>query len=178
VEVWAQKAVRGYRNRHPKLHLLAHDIGVHWLARGDYASALQVFRSLRRHFTNPRGKLAVTGNIAYAAGCTGNRDEFEAAVAEGEQILDSVGASESGPGMLLFFGRGALKLGLWDRAEEYARRALRMAEEREENKRVFEAEGLLEEIAASRDRVPLEPPELGDPSAFAEELAERLSAVP
>jgi tetratricopeptide (TPR) repeat protein len=178
VEAWAQKAVRGYRNRHPSLPRLAHDMALHWLSRGDFTSAMQVFRCLKTSFTAPAEQLLVLGNLARAAGGAGDRNEFQLAAEEGERLAVTAGQHEFAPGAFLGFARGALSLGLWDDAEAYGRRALAIARARREGKREFEAEELLDSLAAERTRKEArQPPADFAPIAFARELAERLSAV-
>jgi tetratricopeptide (TPR) repeat protein len=142
----ARLAFRAYGSRHPRLPVLASDIGLLWLLRGEFAPALEVLRAAHPHISHPCEQLLSWGNIARAAGGAGDRATFDEAW---DQIWSYAGDwhnRENAPWALMDAARGATSLGDWPRAERAAATAREIAARREEAHVLVEAESVLDSV--------------------------------
>ncbi|MDQ3556400.1 MAG: hypothetical protein M3409_06445, partial [Gemmatimonadota bacterium] len=137
---YAEAALRVYGSGHSLLPTLAHDVAYFWLARGRFGDALSVLRAMIPRIPAHR-HVQVHGNIARAAGAIGDERTFE----DASNAVRA--ASDEAPGKadaLVEIARAALSLGRWERAEDAAEQALKIARARGEAKIVFVAEGVME----------------------------------
>jgi hypothetical protein len=145
----AKQAFRAYGSRHPRLPALARDVAHFWMGRGRFAPALDVFRAVQPHITDPGEQLLVAGNLGRAAGGAGDRQAFEEAW---EQVWtaeerDRYPLAVQG---LLDLAHGACSLGDWPRAEKAAEAARDLAQKHGHEQVVIRSETLLD--AARRKR--------------------------
>jgi len=140
-EKLAVSALRAYPENHFDLPRLAHDVAYFWVTRGDYASALEVFRAIEP-LIPAKGQPTVAGGIALAAAGCGDVGSFESARRKLSKLPVLAGTSEA----WLEVSRGAVHLGRSEVAASAARTAISIATERKEHKIVFLAEEQLERV--------------------------------
>lgn len=147
---YARQAFRAYGPTHNRIPYLAHDLAVLWIREGQFGQAMPVLQALLPRFAAPDEQLLVQANIARAAGGLNRVDIFEESwsAADNLMILPQVGSRKAQA--LLNMARGATGLSLWERAERAAREALAQATMRGESQIVFEAESVLQSVAAHR----------------------------
>jgi tetratricopeptide (TPR) repeat protein len=146
---YARAAFRLYGAGHANLPSLAHDISLLWLGQGEFARAQAVLSVLLPHFDAP-GQLLGTANLARAAAGAGDREGFESAWSRATERLPGLRSTHWAAQSLLNLARAATLLGEWDRAEETARDAVRLADSHRQANIVFEAERLLDEVRGNR----------------------------
>lgn len=176
---YARGAFDEYGSDHPRLPALAHDVAYFWMEQGHHARALPVFRALLPHITRAAERSIALANIARAAGAVGDRSRFEDAWSQVRDRVEGGGSWEGAAEALVDFARGAAGLGEWGRAEQAARRALAIAEERGEAKVRLAAEGVLESArehrATEASPAPGREAADGEADALAAELVRSLS---
>lgn len=146
----ARGAFKAYGSSHPRLPVLAHDLGYFWMTRGRFESALRVFQAVLPHITQPNERLLNVADIGRAAGGAGNRAEFDRAW---DEVWNYAGEWHTRPQAgqaLLDLARGAVSLKDWTRAERAASTARDVAARREENRVVLEADAVLDQVARKR----------------------------
>jgi tetratricopeptide (TPR) repeat protein len=144
----ARRALDAYGPRHPRVPALANDVAYHWMSRGYFPAALEVFQALAGSATSERTRLFLAANTARAAAGAGEPEAFEAAWAQALQLLEDPRAASGAAAALLDLGRGAATLSSLQRAREVASRALAIAESEGKQQIRLEAESLLASIAA------------------------------
>jgi tetratricopeptide (TPR) repeat protein len=149
-EQYAKQAFKAYGPQHDLLPTLAHDVAYFWMDQGDFARVIPVFEALLPHFATPPLRMTVLSHIARAAGGTGQRDLFRKSWVEVTRMAKDPDTITVQAGALLELGQGAASLGEWDRAEQAAQQALRVAKERGEAKYRMGAEALLEHVQSGR----------------------------
>lgn len=144
-EAYARHAFRAYGPRHPRQLVLAHDMAVFWLARGQFQRASDVLSVMLRLVTYPPERVVVLGNIAYAAGGLGDRKAFLDAWMEAWSLIDrdQAGACASSA---LDLAAGASMLEDWERADIAASLAFATAVRGRDAKSRLAAEAMLESI--------------------------------
>ena len=157
----ASEALRHYGRTHPNVPALAHDLAFGWLERGEARRALHVLLALRAHQFGPARRVVLVGNIARAAGCSGERRLFAEALAEllssasDTAVQDVIGAA------FVSAARGAAALGDSNHANSLATRGLEIATDRGERKWAAAAQAVLDgtappcEKGPARERDPL-----------------------
>ncbi|MBD0320332.1 MAG: tetratricopeptide repeat protein [Gemmatimonadetes bacterium] len=142
----ARLAFRAYGPRHPRLPVLASDIGLLWLLRGEFAAALDVLRAAHPHISHPCERLLSWGNIARAAGGAGDRATYDEAWDEIWSYAGDWHNRENAPWALMDAARGATTLGDWARAERAATTAREIAVRRKEAHVLAEADSVLDSV--------------------------------
>ncbi len=148
---YARAALEAYGPGHRLLPALAHDIAYFWMNEGFFRPALRVFQALSPTGLPPLHQLCLFSSIARAAGGAGERERLEEAAGSAESIVDSGQVMEGAAGCLLELSRGAASLEMWDRAEEYAQRALALATEHGEAEARLQAEAVLDSVEHGRE---------------------------
>ncbi|MDQ3556028.1 MAG: tetratricopeptide repeat protein [Gemmatimonadota bacterium] len=167
-------SMEAYGPRSPELRRLAYDVAVFWLYRGHFARALPVFQAVLPHFTRHWERALTWGNIARAAAGVGDRATWEEAWKKGWELADDPYAQEAVARALLGMAHGAHSMGEWDRAEQAAERALRLATERGEAKIQFAAESLLGAVRQRRASAPVQGAAVEEAAEEADSLAHEL----
>jgi len=172
----AAKAFRAYGPTEPRVLRLAYDVAYHWTLHGYFPGALGVATALLPHIQDPAMRALIQGLAARSAGGAARRDAFESAAAGAVEIIEQGFALEMTASTLLHLAYGAMSLGEWERASEWAGRSLQIARERREGRIALEAEAAYD--AASR-RVgrptPAAPPAAEPAVELAEQFVEVLS---
>lgn len=172
---WAREAFETYRYiRHPNLLRLAHDIGRHWINLGDYPSGLAVLKEVLPHLQRSEEVMLVWGNIARAAAGVNDRKLFEEAHARMGWLAASSASEEHFARSTLEAAIGAAHLGMWERAETGALRALEVALRRSEAVSRFMAEALLRNVQMRRTGEAPQVPPSRRRSELTEEIVEAL----
>jgi len=140
----ARGAFEAYGPHHPSLPALAHDIAYFWITQGCGDRALPVLKSLVRHAEEPGFRLGVFGDIGRAAGAAGDREGFQGAWGDAAEMISASPGLDTVARAWLDLAHGALSLGVWDRAEDAAQRALEGATRRGDAKTRLTAEALVD----------------------------------
>lgn len=149
-ESYARAALEAYGPEHPGVPLLAHDVAYFWTTLGHFSPALSVFQALLPVIRKPKHRVAVLGNLARAAGGTGDRETYEEAKARVWEMTDDAEAREYAARALLGVAHGASSVGEWSEAERAARAAQEIAEERQEARVQHQTEVVLEAVRSER----------------------------
>lgn len=145
---YARAAFHAFGPGHPALPLLAHDLAYFWMEAGAFGRALRVFQQLLRYIRDPLDRLWALANLARAAGGVQEREMFESARMAVWELAGRMPAGHGHAAALVELARGAASLGLADRAEEAATRAVMLAELYAEHQARFAAESVLAAIRA------------------------------
>src|SRR5690606_16502029 len=100
-------------------------------------------QALRPRFDSAEDRVLIEANIVRAAGGRRDREAFEEAWTNVENLLVLPQTAQRAAQALLSMARGATGLEEWERAEAAARSALERASLRGESQIVFEAESVL-----------------------------------
>lgn len=149
-EAHARAAFDAYGPEHPRVPMLAHDVAYFWMTLGHFEPSLAVFQALLPEIRKPSARICVVGDIARAAGGAGERETFERAQAQLEELLREPESGEYAARALLELAHGAASLGEWSTAEQAARQAQELAGERQEAQVREVAQGILEAIQGER----------------------------
>src|SRR5690606_13458784 len=103
----ASSALRAYGPGHPRLPVLAHDAAVAWMAQGEFARALPVFRAVLPTLERPHERLVVLGNVAWAAAGADRPEIFEEASGKAWEAIGPEGEGAGVAQSLLNVARGA-----------------------------------------------------------------------
>jgi hypothetical protein len=156
-EQHVREALRLYPLSDHLLPRLVHDYGYLLNEHRLYSHALPLLRAVLPLFPQPHVQLVVWGNIAKAAGGAGRVDLFRQAAGELERVS---GHKEHAPAAYSNAAEGAWIIGDLARAAEFAHRALRLAELRNDPVPALRATAVVNGIA---DGIP--PPREGSPPA-------------
>jgi tetratricopeptide (TPR) repeat protein len=164
----ARLAFRAYGPRHPKLPALAHDVAYFWMGQGRFAPALDVFRAVLPHLTDPSERMLCAGNLGRAAGAVNDRAGFEEAW---EQVwaADEWEKVPSAGQALLELANGASSLRDWGRAEKAAEAGRDLAQKRGQGQVVILSDTILD--AARRKRAMEAPAPEPDAAEDTQDLA-------
>lgn len=145
-EEHARGALDIYRDGHPRLLALAHDVAVLWMQRGQFSRALPVFLEIAQHFTEPSERMLVLSSAARAAGACGEEDLYGKLSREAIALEQQLRTGRHVPRSLYLLGLGAWSLQLWNPAEQFLARAVEAAREREETDIIAEGETVLARV--------------------------------
>jgi tetratricopeptide (TPR) repeat protein len=146
----AAEAFERMRGGHHRLPVLAHDIAVLWMERGNFGRALQVFEAILPLIRKPHDRLLVCCNQARCAGAERLDDAYSRAAAEVWNLIGD-NALESIPAVVFSnLARGAAGLRLWESAERAVVRASEAARVRQEADQLAALDPLLESIRLHR----------------------------
>lgn len=158
----AQRAVRLYPSGHPRFPFLAHDVAFLWLRQGYFSSAFLILEKLLPWVERKRDRIGVLASIARCAAAVKDHIRYERASAE--VIAIAAVDDEMADSSLYHVAEGARSFWEWERAEQLARRALQLAEQRKNSPLAVLIHSLLADIATCRrgdvDRVPTESDEI------------------
>ena len=151
----ARLALSLYPSRHPRIPHMVHDFAFVLIRQFYYSHALTLLDSLIRVLTRPGEQALVYGTIARAAGGTRRRDRFEEAQARAVRLAEV--HEEFASAVLVNVAEGARAFGEWERAEQWAGKALEIARSRKD--------GLVEQVASELlDRISKHEPAPGEAS--------------
>ncbi|HEX6037178.1 tetratricopeptide repeat protein [Longimicrobium sp.] len=153
-EQYARAALEVYKDGHPRLATLAHDVAFSWVAEGYYGRALTVLQGLERYFELPSERIRVLASIARAAGGCNATEMFSSAAKEIWTLADRQDAGQGVAAALVELARGATSLAKWDIAEEALLKAREVAVLRSEEDVVAEADDALSAVSAHRAAAP------------------------
>jgi hypothetical protein len=145
-EVHARGALDAY-GRSTRVCALAHDVAYSWMAQGYFDRALPVFQALRPRFGRPDDELRVVGNIARAAGGTGNEELFGEMRTDADALLGRLVTRETLAPALLEIAYGAAALDQHAAALDCARAAISAAQPRNEANVRMRAETLIQALS-------------------------------
>ena len=174
----AESAFRAYGPKDPRVPRLAYDVAYHWLLQGFFNASLRVGAALLPRMNDASERAALLGLVARAAGGAGRRDAFDTAAAQTDSVIAAGIADETAALTLLGVAHGAASLGEWERAADWAQRALQLAGVRSEGRVALEAEATLDMVTRrqlarrSGKETPVE-----EPLALAEDFAVALEAA-
>jgi tetratricopeptide (TPR) repeat protein len=171
-ERYATEAFERMRAGHQRLPVLAHDVAVLWMERGNFGRALQVFDAILPVIRNLDERLLVCCNLARCAGAEGRAEAYARAAAEVWERIGGSAASSIPAGVYVNLARGAAGLRLWEDAERAAVLAAEAAEVRQEVDQLAAARPLLDSVRLHRyaDATP-------EPTSALAERASRLLAT-
>lgn len=147
-EELAAAALRAYGPGHARLPFFAHDVAVFWINQGCFGPARTVLSALRPHFDKPNEQAVVLAHIACAAAGLNDREEFEKAWHDASNLIASAETAERSAGVYLALAEAAAMAGEWEQSIAAARRAVLLADVREEIRVKGEAEALIEAAQA------------------------------
>ncbi|HVG43774.1 MAG TPA: tetratricopeptide repeat protein [Longimicrobium sp.] len=148
-EVHARGALDAYDGSTPRVCTLAHDVAYSWMAQGYFDRALPVFQALRPRFGRPDDELRVVGNIARAAGGSGNEALFGRMRMDADALLGRLVTRETLAPALLEIALGAAALGQHAAALDSARAAITAAQARNETNVRMRAESLIQALSGA-----------------------------
>jgi hypothetical protein len=119
------------------------------MAQGYFDRALPVFQALRPRFGRPDDELRVVGNIARAAGGTGNEELFGEMRTDADALLGSLVTRETLAPALLEIAYGAAALDQRAVALDCARAAISAAQPRNEANVRMRAETLIQALSGA-----------------------------
>lgn len=151
VEAFAQAAFEHYLPNHPRLPHLAYDLAYYWLMRGYAHRAAPLLQKLVPHFTAPAQRVQVLSALARAAGATGDRTTFDAAMLDARPILADPATQTTRAAALIDFGFGACNFGLWAEAEACFSEAARAAEAEGQHDMLIRADTCLKSVARAEN---------------------------
>ena len=149
----AARALRAYGDGHPRVPMLAHDVAMVWLLRGEHARALPVLQAVLPCLRNPAERVVAQANVARAAAGAGHAGLFRAAALETTRLLLTPGTAGAAQAYLTL-AHAALALGDREHAEAAAGQARRFAAESGEAKTLSTAEEILETLRAGAAPAP------------------------
>lgn len=145
--VYARLALQAYGQDYGSLSLLANDVAYHWMtSEAAFEPALEIFDATLRHASKAIDQMDIWANVARAAAGCGLEDRYDHASGQVEVRIPGIQYRERVSGALLEVAEGAHLLHRYDHARELARRALRLAEQRDERKYKAHANELLQRI--------------------------------
>ncbi|HEU4557711.1 MAG TPA: tetratricopeptide repeat protein [Longimicrobium sp.] len=128
----ANAAIRAYGPAHPRLPVLAHDLGVLWVNRGEFERAIPVLEATLPLLGESAERVVVLANVARASAAVGNRARYQQARAEVGAAIEKPAFGSVAAEALLIVAHGDASLGQWALAEATARRAAELADARGE----------------------------------------------
>jgi tetratricopeptide (TPR) repeat protein len=158
----ARQAFEMYGPEHPRLVILAADMGFFWIEGGRFRAALTVLQALVHHLQRREERVMAQANLARAAAGAGERRIFEQTWDEVWDRMSRTQSLENAATVMLELAHGAAMLGEHERAERAAERAVQVARERGEAKVLLTAESVLDQVRRTRGlkpRAAAEPPE-------------------
>ncbi|HEV2150493.1 MAG TPA: tetratricopeptide repeat protein [Longimicrobiaceae bacterium] len=142
-EELAASALRAYGPNHALLPVLAHDVAVFWMDQGIFAPALTVLTALQTHFPRAGMHARVLAHIAKAAAGIDDRKRFEEAWSAAASLAGGAGPVEKVAWVYLALAEAAAMMQEWDRTIDAAKRAILLADAREETQVKDQAEAWL-----------------------------------
>lgn len=124
---YAQAAFEIYREGHPRLPALAHDVASLWILRGYFSRALAVLKDLPQFFSAQEEQIKVWGALARAAAACDERSIFRRAAKEVRTLAEEPEVRMRAASALLETAIGASTLKAWDLAEQTVADALEIA---------------------------------------------------
>lgn len=178
----ARQAFEMYGPEHPRLVVLAADMGFFWIEGGRFRAALTVLQALVHHLQRREERVMAQANLARAAAGAGERRIFEQTWDEVWDRMSRTQSLENAATVMLELAHGAAMLGEHERAERAAERAVQVARERGEAKVLLTAESVLDQVRRTRGVKPRAAAEAAEPEtaeraeSFALDLVRTLNA--
>ena len=123
---YAQGALDIYRDGHPRLPALAHDVASIWLLRGCHSQALTVLKHLPPLIEMPEERAKVWASLAWAAAASGEAGTYRQAADEVWTLLRDPEIPRSASA-LLELAVGATRMKMWNEAERAVAEAVAIA---------------------------------------------------
>lgn len=149
-------ALEAYGPEHPRLAVLALDLGVFWVRSRQYEDGGRVLRVIDAASLEPADRLARAAAMSRAAGALGDASAVEVAWREANGVMNEVSPGRDAALPLLDLARGCAAVGQMERAREAAERASRSAEIRSDVDLRAQAEALLR-VAIGEEALPPAP---------------------
>jgi tetratricopeptide (TPR) repeat protein len=146
--VFALKAIHLHPAKHPRLPVLAFDVGFLWLSKGHFSAALYLFNKVLPWIVSAPERSLALALFARSAAAVRDRIRFERAV--GEVMKLAQGNNERADAALFHLAEGARSFEQWDRAKELAEQAREFARFRRNGVVLPLTERLIGEIAERR----------------------------
>lgn len=144
----ARRAMDWYTHDHPWLPYLVHDVAFALVRRRFYTLAVYILAVLRRVLVKPDEQVLFYSTVCWAAGGAGRRELY--AKAE-RHVLEQIAVyGEHAPAAWLHMAEGARFAADWERAANYAAKAMKAAREHADPVLLAEAEALQAEIAVQK----------------------------
>lgn len=152
-EEYARAALEIYRSGHARLLLLAHDVAVLWMERGQYDRALPILLALSDHSCSPRDRILVLASGAWAAGMCGEEAHYQRIAQQVLAMAEQSPGKQGVPRALYELALGAWGLERWASAEDLLSRAETAARLGGEADVLIEAEAALTSVHQRRAAV-------------------------
>jgi tetratricopeptide (TPR) repeat protein len=123
-EEHARTALAEYKNDHPRLPALAHDLARSWITQGFYGRALKVLERLPGYCEDTTDRLRASALLAGAAGAVGNTDLFTSAAADIWRLTAAPAGLPTAAQALVELAGGAVSLQQWEVGERALGRAV------------------------------------------------------
>ncbi len=143
-----EQAARLYPACHPRLPLLAHDIGFFWLRQNYFSSALLLFEKILPWVEGQHERILVLASLARSAAAVKDHIKFEHAAAE--VLAIAAADNELAATSLYHIAEGERSFWRWDKAERLATRALGLARERDNLPLASVTASLLDSVRAQK----------------------------
>lgn len=177
-EELAGAALKAYGPGHPHLPALGHDVAVFWINQGCYEPALTVFAALRPHIERTADQALVLAHMAEAAAGTNNRKIYEESWKAASELVAGPGSVRSAS-VYLALADAAAMMEDWELAANAAKKAVLLADAREEADVKEQAEERLAEVQLGQtvltsDKEAVEPWMAGHADSLADSFAKSL----
>jgi tetratricopeptide (TPR) repeat protein len=155
----ARAAFDIYREGHPRLPALAHDVAQLWMMRGQFARALPVLQQLLPYFSDASERLTVLASAARAAAGCEEHQVFSDLFREAKELMRTIEITNAPA--LVDLAVGASSVCFWGEAEAMATRAIDVATASDQSDTRLRAEAALkciqqrrsaEEVYVTRER--------------------------
>lgn len=169
----ALEAIELYPRRNARIPHLVHAASALLLRQHQYSEALPLLQRLPPLFPRPEERVLILGTLSHAAAGAGWPDRYHRAAQETLELAER--HIEHAAAALVHVAAGARILREWEKAEQYALRAIEVARIRQDAGQERLARTLLSEIE-QRKPAPGEAPASEKIAAFAYRVAARLRA--
>jgi tetratricopeptide (TPR) repeat protein len=149
-EQYAAAAAAAYGPQHPRLPYLTADMALLWMENGFFSRALEALRAVLPHVTGFPDRLLVLAMTVRAAGATGARDIYAAALGEALEFLGKDTVRGGVSPTLLNLAYGAASAGESERAADFAKRAVALATDTGEAEVLLKAEAVLNSVRTGK----------------------------
>lgn len=122
---FALKAIRLHPAKHPRLPILAFDIGFLWLSKGHFSAALYLFNKVLPRIILSSERVLALALFARSAAAVRDRIRFERAAGEVMKLVPA--NSERADTALYHLAQGVRSFEQWERAKELAEEAVELA---------------------------------------------------
>lgn len=145
-EELAAAALRAYGPGHARLPFFAHDVAVFWINQGCFGPARTVLSALRPHFDKANEQALVLAHIACAAAGMNDLEQYEASWSAASKLIAEAETAEQSAAVYVALADAAAAVDDWERSVAAAKRAVMLADAREEAQVKAQAEARLNAV--------------------------------